>query len=324
MLTLPILKSQQTKRSLNGVLLLDKPPEISSNRALQIAKKIYVAEKAGHTGTLDPMATGLLPICFGEATKFSSALLGADKTYEATLKLGYISTTGDANGSISFAGNVELTLVQIESILQSLIGKMTQIPPMYSALKHQGKPLYTYARKGIVIERRPREINIYGLRVVSFEKNIMHITVKCSTGTYVRTLAEDIGKMLGCGGAYLTALRRSAIDNLMLLQAHTLDALDAMSPLQRDACLRPTDSLLHNFPAVILDNTAVLRLLRGQMVVTPLSSDNLIVQEKIRLYDSEKHFLGLGEMTAQRTIIPKRLIAQAANENILATFNCYS
>lgn len=170
MLTLPILKSQKTKRSLNGVLLLDKPPEISSNRALQIAKKIYVAEKAGHTGTLDPMATGLLPICFGEATKFSSALLGADKTYEATLKLGYISTTGDANGSISVAGNVELTLVQIESILQSLIGKMTQIPPMYSALKHQGKPLYTYARKGIVIERRPREINIYGLRVVSFEK----------------------------------------------------------------------------------------------------------------------------------------------------------
>ncbi|MDW7643274.1 MAG: tRNA pseudouridine(55) synthase TruB [Nitrosomonadaceae bacterium] len=311
---MPILKSQKTKRSLNGVLLLDKPPEISSNRALQIAKKIYVAEKAGHTGTLDPMATGLLPICFGEATKFSSALLGADKTYEATLKLGYISTTGDANGSISVAGNVELTLVQIESILQSLIGKMTQIPPMYSALKHQGKPLYTYARKGIVIERRPREINIYGLRVVSFEKNIMHITVKCSTGTYVRTLAEDIGKMLGCGGAYLTALRRSAIDNLMLLQAHTLDALDAMSPLQRDACLRPTDSLLHNFPAVILDNMAVLCLLRGQMIVSPVSSNNLIVQEKIRLYDSEEHFLGVGEMTAQRTIIPKRLIAQAAKK----------
>ncbi|GDX61544.1 tRNA pseudouridine synthase B [Nitrosomonadaceae bacterium] len=314
MLTLPILKSQKTKRSLNGVLLLDKPPEISSNRALQIAKKIYVAEKAGHTGTLDPMATGLLPICFGEATKFSSALLGADKTYEATLKLGYISTTGDANGSISVAGNVELTLVQIESILQSLIGKMTQIPPMYSALKHQGKPLYTYARKGIVIERRPREINIYGLRVVSFEKNIMHITVKCSTGTYVRTLAEDIGKMLGCGGAYLTALRRSAIDNLMLLQAHTLDALDAMSPLQRDACLRPTDSLLHNFPAIILDNMAVLCLLRGQMIVSPVSSNNLIVQEKIRLYDSEEHFLGVGEMTAQRTIIPKRLIAQAVKK----------
>ncbi|MDW7663304.1 MAG: tRNA pseudouridine(55) synthase TruB [Nitrosomonadaceae bacterium] len=311
---MPILKSQKTKRSLNGVLLLDKPPEISSNRALQIAKKIYVAEKAGHTGTLDPMATGLLPICFGEATKFSSALLGADKTYEATLKLGYISTTGDANGSISVAGNVELTLVQIESILQSLIGKMTQIPPMYSALKHQGKPLYTYARKGIVIERRPREINIYGLRVVSFEKNIMHITVKCSTGTYVRTLAEDIGKMLGCGGAYLTALRRSAIDNLMLLQAHTLDALDAMSPLQRDACLRPTDSLLHNFPAIILDNMAVLCLLRGQMIVSPVSSNNLIVQEKIRLYDSEEHFLGVGEMTAQRTIIPKRLIAQAAKK----------
>lgn len=142
----------------------------------------------------------------------------------------------------------------------------------------------------------------------------MHITVKCSTGTYVRTLAEDIGKMLGCGGAYLTALRRSAIDNLMLLQAHTLDALDAMSPLQRDACLRPTDSLLHNFPAIILDNMAVLCLLRGQMIVSPVSSNNLIVQEKIRLYDSEEHFLGVGEMTAQRTIIPKRLIAQAVKK----------
>ena len=197
MLNLQILRPKLIKRNISGVLLLNKPSGISSHQALQIAKRIFSASKAGHTGTLDPMATGLLPVCFGEATKFSSVLLGADKTYEATLRLGYISTTGDSDGEISVAGNVNLTLQQVESVLQNFIGKIMQTPPMYSAVKYQGKPLYTYARKGIEIERQPREVTVYDLRVGTLEGDKMNITIKCSTGTYVRTLAENIGRILG-------------------------------------------------------------------------------------------------------------------------------
>ena len=226
MLTKPI------KRNISGVLLLDKPIGITSNQALQITKRLFNASKAGHTGTLDPLATGLLPICFGEATKFSSALLGADKTYIATLKLGYISSTGDADGEISVVGDVNLTSKQIELALQSLTGEIMQIPSMYSALKHQGKPLYSYARKGIEVERKPREITIYDLQVVALEENSMDIMVKCSTGTYIRTLAEDLGKILGCGGAYITSLNRNEIGNLNLSDAYTLDMLKSMSSTQ--------------------------------------------------------------------------------------------
>ena len=260
MLTKPI------KRNISGVLLLDKPIGITSNKALQITKRLFNASKAGHTGTLDPLATGLLPICFGEATKFSSALLGADKTYTATLKLGYISSTGDADGEISVAGNVNLTSQQIELALQSLTGEIMQTPSMYSALKHQGKPLYSYARKGIEIERKPREITIYDLQVVAFEENNMDIMVKCSTGTYIRTLAEDLGKILGCGGAYVTSLNRNEIGNLNLSDAYTLDILKSMSCAQLDSYLRPTDSLLHNLPAVFMNNTDSQHLLNGQVV----------------------------------------------------------
>ncbi len=301
---------KRTRRDISGVLLLDKPCGISSNRALQIIKRIFAASKAGHTGTLDPLATGLLPICLGEATKFSSALLGADKTYEAVLKLGYISTTGDAEGEISVVGDVKLMLLQVEAVLQSFIGPITQIPPMYSALKHQGKPLYTYAREGVEIERQPREITIHDLRIETLVGNEMCITVKCSTGTYVRTLAEDIGRALGCGGAYLTALRRSAVKNFDLSQSYTLDQLEAMPLSQRDICLYSADSLLRNFPAVMLDSATVLSLLQGQTVADPLSIKGLMEGEKVRLYDREENFLGLGEVTTQGEIAPKRLMAE--------------
>lgn len=301
---------KRTRRDISGVLLLDKPCGISSNRALQVIKRIFAASKAGHTGTLDPLATGLLPICLGEATKFSSALLGADKTYEAVLKLGYISTTGDAEGEISVVGDVKLMLLQVEAALQSFIGPITQIPPMYSALKHQGKPLYTYAREGVEIERQPREITIHDLRIETLVGDEMCITVKCSTGTYVRTLAEDIGRALGCGGAYLTALRRSTVKNFDLSQSYTLDQLEAMPLSQRDICLYPADSLLRNFPAVMLDSATVLSLLQGQTVADPLSIKGLMEGEKIRLYDLEENFLGLGEITTQGEIAPKRLMAE--------------
>ncbi len=305
-----LLPPKYIKRNISGVLLLDKPCGISSNRALQIIKRIFAASKAGHTGTLDPLATGLLPICLGEATKFSSALLGADKTYQAVLKLGYISTTGDAEGEISIAGDVKLTLQYAEEVVQSFIGSITQIPPMYSALKHQGKPLYAYAREGVEIERQPRKVTIYDLRVATLAGDEMCIMVRCSTGTYVRTLAEDIGRALGCGGAYLTALRRSTVDDFDLSQSYTLDQLETMPLSQRDNCLHPADSLLHNFSAVILDSALVTSLLQGQMVAGPLSINALMEGERVRLYDREENFLGLGEVTAQGEIAPKRLMAE--------------
>ncbi len=317
MLNLQIFRPKPVKRYISGVLLLNKPSGISSHQALQIAKHIFSASKAGHTGTLDPMATGLLPVCFGEATKFSSVLLGADKTYEATLRLGYISTTGDADGEISVAGEVNLTLQQVESVLQSFIGKNMQTPPMYSAVKHQGKPLYTYARKGIEIERQPREVTVYDLQVRTLEGNKMSITVKCSTGTYVRTLAEDIGRMLGCGGAYLTSLCRKTIDGLDLLDAYTLDMLENMPLQQRDACLSPVDTLLHNLPAVFLDSAASVRLLQGRVVTNLTLVDRLPERKKIRLYNREKCFLGLGEITACGGIIPKRLMVLASTDSLL-------
>lgn len=305
------------KRNISGVLLLDKPSGISSNQALQIAKRLFTAAKAGHTGTLDPMATGLLPICFGEATKFSSALLGADKAYVATLKLGYVSSTGDAEGKISIAGTggegTSFTVQQVEKVLSNFIGGITQIPPMYSALKHQGKPLYAYARKGVEIERKPRQITIYGLTLQALAGDELRIMVKCSTGTYIRTLAEDIGKALGCGGAYLTALRRSHIDSLDLSQAATLDTLETMTLPQRDACLRPADSLLYDIPAITLQAAAASLLLQGQTVDFPQEIAKLgEIAGKVRLYRADGQFLGLGEVVmagAGGKIAPKRLMA---------------
>lgn len=304
------LQPKYIKRNISGVLLLDKPCGISSNRALQIVKRIFTASKAGHTGTLDPMATGLLPICFGEATKFSSALLGADKTYEAVLKLGYISTTGDTEGEISIAGDVKLTLQYAEEVAQSFIGSITQVPPMYSALKHQGKPLYAYAREGVEIERQPRKVTIYDLRVATLAGDEMCIMVRCSTGTYVRTLAEDIGRALGCGGAYLTALCRSVVNDFDLSQSYTLDQLEAMPPSRRDTCLHPVDSFLYDFPSVVLDSEVVPLLLQGQVVAGTLSTNDLIDGQKVRLYDQGENFLGLGEITAKGGIAPKRLMAE--------------
>ena len=306
-------QSKRIKRKISGVLLLDKPPRISSNQALQIAKRIFAAGKAGHTGTLDPLATGLLPVCFGEATKFSSVLLGANKTYEATLRLGHISTTGDAEGEISACDTqsqiLKLTPLQVETALQSFTGAIMQIPPMYSALKHRGKALYAYAREGMEIERQSREVLIHDLWLDAMAGDEMRIVVKCGTGTYVRTLAEDIGKALGCGGAYLTALRRSILDSFDLSQAYTLDALEAMPLAQRDACLRPLDSLLHDFPAATLDGAAAASLLQGRVVGACFSTGSLPEGTKIRLYDQEKRFLGLGEITAQGEIAPRRLLA---------------
>ncbi|MEO8992135.1 MAG: tRNA pseudouridine(55) synthase TruB [Nitrosospira sp.] len=316
-----VLKPIRVKRHISGVLLLDKPAQISSNQALQIVKRIFAARKAGHTGTLDPMATGLLPICFGEATKFSSALLGADKTYKATLRLGYISTTGDAEGEISVAsetepGDSKLAPQQIEAVLKRFTGTITQIPPMYSALKHQGKPMYAYAREGLEIERQPREAIIHDLNIEAIEGHGLRILVKCGSGTYIRTLAEDIGKALGCGGAYLTSLRRSIVGDFDLLQAYTLDALETMSLQQRDCCLLPADILMQSLAAATLDAAAAASLLQGRVICDYFTQDRLSEGQKIRVYDQAKRFLGLGKITAEGEIAPSRLIREPLNSSV--------
>ena len=301
--------TKSTKREISGVLLLNKSTGITSHKALQIAKRLLNASKAGHTGTLDPIATGLLPVCFGEATKFTSALLGANKTYTATLQLGYISSTGDADGEISAAGNVNLTSKKIDLAIQNLTGKIMQIPPMYSALKHEGRPLYTYARKGVVIKRNPREITIYDLQVIAIKKNKIDITVTCSSGTYIRALAEDFGKVLGCGGAYVTSLNRNAIGGINLLNSYTLDIFKNMSLAKRESCLHPIDTLLKNLPAVFVNNIDSRRLLNGQTIIDVTLARKFKEGEKIRVYDNKKKLLGLGEIAKCGSITPKRLIA---------------
>jgi tRNA pseudouridine55 synthase len=307
-------KPKPAKRKINGVLLLNKPYGITSNRALQIVKRLFSAAKSGHTGTLDPMATGLLPICFGEATKFSSMLLSADKTYQATVKLGYTSSTGDADGEISVVENpgpiqTPLKPDELEKKLQNFTGSIKQIPPMHSALKYQGKPLYSYARKGIEIKRQPRDIIIHDLKIDVFVGNELQITVKCGTGTYIRTLAEDIGKALGYGGAYLSKLCRCAINDFDLSQAYSLDTLERKLLNDREACLYSTDYLLKELQAVNLDAQSTTSILQGRTILDHPAVYQLSAGEKIRLYDCERRFLGLGEISAEGKIIPKRLMS---------------
>jgi tRNA pseudouridine55 synthase len=294
-------------RALNGVLLFDKPLELSSNAALQKVRRLFHAEKAGHTGTLDPLATGLLPICFGGATKYSFGLLEADKTYRAEIKLGQTTTTGDAEGDIIATLPVAVDETQVEAALQNLRGEIKQLPPMYSALKHQGKPLYEYIRKGETIERELRTVVIHELVIEYFAGDQLHILVRCSKGTYVRTLAEDIGNLLGCG-AHLTGLRRTRIAKFSLKNAYTLPQLEAMSSAERDACLLPLDCMLLDLPRLDLDSVQVGRLAQGQR----LGMDLACPDGKLRLYLDDE-FVGLAELLGRR-VSPSRLIASVAKK----------
>lgn len=246
------------RRALDGVLLLDKPLGLSSNDALIKAKRLFLAKKAGHTGTLDPLATGLLPLCFGEATKFSQDLLEADKTYEATMRLGMRTTTGDAEGEAIDERAVTCDEAAVRDAMTRFLGEIVQIPPMYSALKRDGKPLYEYARAGQTVEREGRNVTIHALEMIACALPLVTFRVTCSKGTYVRTLAEDIGETLGCG-AHLTALRRTGVGALTLDHAVTLDALANIDETARDAWLQPVDALLSTFPEVRLDDDATRR-----------------------------------------------------------------
>jgi tRNA pseudouridine55 synthase len=290
------------RRAVHGVLLLDKPLGLSSNDALQKAKRLYRAEKAGHTGTLDPLATGLLPLCFGAATKFSQISLNADKSYRATLKLGVTTTTADAEGEVLQQREVAVTRADMEAACARFTGPIQQTPPMFSALKRDGKPLYEYARAGIEVEREARAVTIHAIDIVEGQDDTWTLAVRCSKGTYIRTLAEDIGEALGCG-AHLSGLRRTGSGALSLNGAHTLEQLGAMSEIERDAVLMDADALLADWPVVRLGTEDAGRFLSG--VRRRLS---LADAPNVRVYGPEpKAFLGGGHITAGELISTRLL-----------------
>ncbi|WP_416190617.1 tRNA pseudouridine(55) synthase TruB [Neisseria sp. CCUG12390] len=285
------MNSKPAKRPVNGVLLLDKPEGLSSNTALQKARRLYRAEKAGHTGVLDPLATGLLPVCFGEATKFAQYLLDADKAYTATMKLGEASSTGDAEGEIIDTARADISKQEFQTACAALTGKIRQVPPMFSALKHEGKPLYEYARKGITIERKARDIEIYSIEIQEFAAPKAVIGVRCSKGTYIRTLSEDIAKHIGTF-AHLTALRRTETAGFGIAETHTLEKLESLSEVERDALLLPCDVLVRHLPEIILNDRAVDMLKFGQR---PQFAEAVSNEQPIRVYSSHGEFIGLVE-----------------------------
>lgn len=302
------MQYKRPKKPINGILLLDKPLGFSSNQALQKVKWLLQAAKAGHTGTLDPLATGLLPLCFGEATKFAHYLTDADKTYVATLKLGTTTTTGDAEGEVLMTRPVNVTQQQFAQACAKFVGEISQTPPMYSALKHEGKALYEYARAGIEVERKSRLVTIRQIDVNAFDGEVATITVSCTKGTYIRTLAEDIGESLACG-AHLIGLRRTATANYLISQTVTLAQFESMTEAERLAALAPPDSAVLDLPEIILDNDSVFYLLQGQ----PVWLSGHVPAGLLRIYDEAHQFLGLGEMQYDGKIAPKRLMQQVNN-----------
>lgn len=294
------------RRRVDGVLLLDKPAGMTSNAALQKARWLLNAAKAGHTGTLDPMATGLLPLCFGEATKFAGELLAADKHYATTLRLGVRTDTADAEGRVLETRPVTVARQQVEAVLARFRGSIQQVPPMHSALKRDGRPLYEYARQGIEIERNPREVTIYSLDLCELAGDDIKLEVTCSKGTYIRTLGQDIGEAIGCG-AHLTALRRTRIGSLSLDDALTLEMLEALPPEAREGLLQPVDALLSSLPRLDLDEAATRRFGHGQAVV----SGRRMPPGHWRVYSTDGRFLGLGRSEADDLLAPVRLVAPA-------------
>lgn len=307
------LSAKKKRVPIHGVLLLDKDAGASSNDVLVQAKRLLNAEKAGHTGTLDPFATGLLPLCFGEATKFAQDLLEADKTYEATVHLGLRSDTGDTEGEILETLPVTATRAQVDSVLSQFRGPIMQVPPMYSALKRDGKPLYEYARAGITLEREARPVTIHLLEVMGFDTPFLRLRVCCSKGTYIRVLAEEIGAALGCG-AHLNALRRIQVGTLVLGNAVTLEKLSNVAESDRVGLLEPVDSLLVTFPMLRLPEELARRFLHGQRLalgreaILPPTADG-----RVRVYrDSDGRLLGTGMMQEFGVLAPERLISTAA------------
>ncbi|MEW8043197.1 MAG: tRNA pseudouridine(55) synthase TruB [gamma proteobacterium symbiont of Phacoides pectinatus] len=294
-------------RDVQGILLLDKPLGVTSNKALQWVKQIFFARKAGHTGSLDPEAGGLLPICFGGATKVSAYLLDADKRYWVRVRLGETTTTADAEGEVLRTRPVEgVTEALLGDALARFRGEIQQIPPMYSALKHQGERLYKLAREGVEVERKPRTITIYELKLLAWESPHLELEVRCSKGTYIRTLAEDIGEVLGCG-AHVAALRRTGLgpyreDDMVTMERIEAAAREGNEAL--DALLLGVDSALGHWPQVRLTADSAFYLGQGQAVLVP----NAPTGGPVRIYDPNGRFLGIGEILDDGRVAPRRMI----------------
>ena len=290
-------------RVVDGVLLLDKPYAMTSNAALQTARHLLNAQKAGHTGTLDPLASGLLALTFGEATKFSADLLHADKTYIAGIKLGQKTTTGDLEGDFLQTRPVRVNRADIEKALDAFRGDILQVPPMFSALKRDGKTLYDLAREGVSIEREARSVRIEKLEILEFADELLTVEVTCSKGTYIRVLAEDIGEALGCG-AHLASLRRTKVGALSLEDAVTLQALETMSVEERLATLKPLDALMQTLPAVHLSENDRVRFCHGQRLALGLPSCS-----RVRVYGPDEQMVGTARVNERGVLEPERLIA---------------
>jgi len=294
------------RRDITGVLLLDKPFGLSSNTALQRVRYLLAARKAGHTGTLDPHATGLLPLCLGEATKFSGWLLEAPKAYQAQIRLGCTSSTGDGEGDIAPVRRFTGSLATIESVLQSFLGIRTQYPPMHSALKVEGRPLYDYARAGLEVTRAPRQIEVLEQKLEAWDGETLTVSLKVSKGTYIRVLAADIGSALGCGG-YLSGLRRTQTGPFALQGALTLEQLEALSMDEREKCLLSADTLLSGVPRLDLDDTQSLAIRQGRALPWDIVA---MPGQRYRVYTSTDRFLGLCELTADHRLHPTRLMTE--------------
>jgi len=295
------------KRNVNGILLLDKPIGVTSNEVLQLVKRLYSANKAGHTGSLDPIATGMLPICFGEATKFSQFLLEANKHYTVTGKLGETTASADSEGAILQKREVKnIDAKTIEKILPKFRGKILQLPPMYSALKHKGQPLYKLARQGIEVERQPREVTIYMLQLIELNGDLIKLEMCCSKGTYVRTIVADIGELLGCG-AHVIELRRLAVGPYLATQMvslMTLQELVAKNDYKSlDQLLLPIDSMLIGMPAITLTADMVFYMQQGQSLVIPNAPDS----GWVKMHSKTGKFLGVGEVMLDGKITPRRI-----------------
>jgi len=306
-----VARRKNKGRAINGVLLLDKPIGFTSNAVLQKAKRLFNANKAGHTGSLDPIASGLLPICFGEATKFSTFLLDSDKRYIVVCRLGEVTNTGDSEGEVIRTMDVpELSQSLIHAVLKSFLGEQTQIPPMHSALKVNGQPLYKLAHQGKEIERQPRDICIHELKLLSFSQQTLELEVHCSKGTYIRTLVEDIAKALNTG-AHVISLRRISVGNFDLKNSVTLEKLEetlAESGITGvDEKLLPMETAISQWPELNLSQDAAFYLCQGQPVLVPKAP----TEGWVRLYQAEGEFIGIGCIQDDGRVAPKRMVKVA-------------
>ena len=296
-------KRNKKGRDIDGVFVLDKSSGTSSNSALQQVKRLFGANKAGHTGSLDPLASGLLPICLGQSTKVAQFLLDDDKRYFVRGKLGEVSDTGDSDGKISQYGSTSgIDETTVKDSLKKFVGVISQVPPMFSALKKNGTPLYKLARKGIEVERNPREVKIYEIQFISLEANILTLEVSCSKGTYIRTLLEDIGKDLNCG-AHVIELRRIGFAHLNIDQSKTFDQINNMSSVELEKLLIGADEMLPNLKSVYLDNDQSVDVKFGRKI----KCNELNTPQKVKLYDSNRKFIGIGECNHLSEVLPKRL-----------------